>query len=504
MSTPLFVTSVASVQRHMVFAIERKPPVTLRAQGTSCVAVVGQFPWGPTESVYEPSGIGDAINTFAPPGFDRTLSGYLGITGKGFPQLKIVGVRSPTAVAASAVLETTGGSPTAVCTVHAKYAAIAGNSIVATTSDADDADPNHFNLTVSITGASGTTTEVIKNINFSGTGPDSTFDLSQSNLLSSITRTASGLVARTATTFTSGTSPAVVSSDYVGTSGTGDKGLSLLEGYKDVRHVAVDDCGNSLRAAVNAGLVAHAEFCGDRIAFLNGNSGQAASAAQSDAATFSSKQTIYVDPWYNKADDIDGTLRLVGGSILAASVAAQTSPSTSIAWKDPSQRALLRDVVSLEANRGDQAGTNTEAGVVTIIPEETGGFSFESAHVTSYPADPDTGDLTRTRMAIYIVTAFTAAARPMIDAPNVETNQDALVMALSSFLDGLQRAAKSDPNHTPHILGYTIGDPASVNTDDQEAAGIYFLPADVKTSPAMEKIGLSLSIGPTVKLSAAL
>jgi phage tail sheath protein FI len=501
MATPLFVTSLSSVSRHGVYAIERKPTPSLRSTGTSLAAIVGQFPWGPTGTIFEPTDIGDAINTLAPPGFDRTGSAYLSLTGKAWRGLRIVRVIGADAAAATCALM---DSPSTIGTITAKYKGTAGNSITAVVSDATDGDANHFKLTVSITGSSGTTTEILDNVNGSGTGTKSTFSLANSKLMASISWGTSGRPDNGSYTFSGGTSPAVVSGDYVGTEGTGDKGLSLLEGDRGIRHVCTDDPGNTIRAAVNAGLKAHAIFMGDRIAYLNGNSGLTAAASRTDAATYSSKQVVYVDPWYYKRDDVDGTERLVAPAPLAASVAANLEPSTSIAWKAVEVRNLLGEITRLEALRGEAASTNSDAGVVTIIKEETGGFSFESAHVTSYAAEASTGDLTRTRMAIYIVSAFAAANRTNVDAPNVPYFQNAIVLALNEFLTGLRRNRDTDPAHLPHIYDFRIGDPATVNTTAQIQSGQFIVPADVVTSAAMEKIALSLNIGPTVTLSANL
>lgn len=508
MSTPLFVTSLSSVSRHGVFAIERKPTPSLRSTGTSTAAIVAQFPWGPFGSIYEPSDIGDAINTFAPPGFSHTNSAYLALTGKAWRGLRIVRVMgaspSPPAAATSTLVDGATPTPNTIATVTAKYPGTAGNSIVAVVSDPTDGDANHFKLTISITGASGSTVETIDNCNGSSSGTKSTFNLTNSKLITSISWGTSGRPVNGTYAFTGGTSPAVLSSDYIGTQGTADKGLALLEGDRGVRHVCVDDCGNSLRAAVNAGLVAHAEYMGDRIAYLNGDSGQTAAAARTDAADYSSKQAVYVDPWYYKRDDVDGTERLVPPGVLAASVAANVEPSTSIAWKAIEIRRLLGEITKLEAMRGEAAATNSDAGVVTIIKEETGGFTFESAHVTSYAAETSTGDLTRTRMAIYIVSAFAAANRTNVDAPNVPYFQNAIVLALYQFLDSLKRNRDVDPAHLPHIYDFVIGDPATVNTTAQIQSGQFLVPADVVTSAGMEKIGLSLNIGPTVTLTKSL
>ena len=165
---------------------------------------------------------------------------------------------------------------------------------------------------------------------------------------------------------------------------------------------------------------------------------------------------------------------------------------------------MLRGIVDLEAFRGDAAGTNSDNGVVTLIKMESGGYAFESGVVTSYPVDTSTGELTRTRMAIYIVKAAVKAFEPFVDAPNVPANQDPIRMATDDFLGGLKKAQDQDPNHTPHIRDYAVAPISASNTDADIQAGQFTIAADVKTSAAMSKIGLSISIGPSVKINATL
>src|SRR6266849_5236162 len=70
---------------------------------------------------------------------------------------------------------------------------------------------------------------------------------------------------------------------------------------------------------------------------------------------YRSVRTVYTDPWVYVLDDVDGTKRLVPSAPFAASVAAQLSPSTSIAWKDPEVLAMLDAIVDVEFDRGNGA-----------------------------------------------------------------------------------------------------------------------------------------------------
>ncbi len=490
---PLFITSTSTATRHDVYAIEGTPPLTIRGTGTSRVGYVAQLPWGPmvTESV--PGTFKDVINMYGPPGMTHTGSGYLGLIGKPWipGQLGIVRVLGPTAVKAQIALQT-------FVTAIAKYEGTEGNSIVCTVSNASDGDANHFNLKVEVTGASGTSTDFLQNLNYSGVGADSVPVFTNTILLGNITKQLSGRPANNTYTMAAGTNGTVTSTEYVGTAGTADKGIALLEGDDQVRLVCTDDPGNSLRAAVNAGLVAHYALLTDRVVFLNGNSGLSLAATATDVASYRSQGVVYVDPWYRKYDDVTGALQLVAPAALAAAVASNMSPSTSIAWKNAEVQALMRDVVSLETDRGAGAGSNTAQGVVTIIREATGGFTFEAGKVTINASDPAKGNLTRTRMGIYIAKSLKDSVRSIIDAPNVEVNQDDVVQAVDAFLDGLKRAQKTDPNHTPYILDYAITPVSQSNTTAELAAGDLNINISVKIGSSIERLFFRITYGETV------
>ena len=493
---PVFVTSETSATRHDVFAIERLPPAAIVATGTGTACVIEQFAWGPAQKLTTPDSLGDMLNMIAPPGMDRLGSGYMSVIRKGWPSLKFIRVLGSTAAAATATFASS--TPTNIISVALKYPGTAGNSVTGTVAAASDGDSNHFNLTVTVTGPSGTTSDIFQNLNYSGTGPDSAPSFVNTLLVGSITKLASGIPVPGAQTFASGTNGTIDATSYVGTSGSGDKGAALMETDKRIDMFFCGDPGNSIRSTVNTGFVAHADLMTDRFAVINGNSGQTATAAQTDVANFRSTRAVYVDPWVYTFDDTTGAKTLVPAASFVASVAAQLPPSTSIAWKNQRVRSMLDGIVDIEAERGSAAGNNTTAGIVTVIREEDGGFTFEAGKVTAAATAPAQGNLTRTRMGHYIAKSITKSLRGSVDAPNVALNQQDLIDAVTNFMEGLANNAKTDPNSLPHVVAYSIPSLGAFNPQSKIDAGQFTIPLDVKTSSAMEKIFLSFQYGETV------
>lgn len=498
----VFVSSTSAFRRHGAAAIERTPPAALKAAGSGVAVLAGQFPWGPGLTVLTtPAGIKERNNIFAPAGMTRTGSAVLGMIRRGFPTLKLIRIVKSTAVAAFATLA--NAVPTNLVTVTLKYAGTEGNAAIATVSAAGDGDANHFNLEVTVTGPSGTSTDSFTNLNYSGTGPDSVPDLSNCILVGAITKLAAGRPTNATYTFASGTTPALASSDYVGTQGTGDKGLAVAESDKSIRHVHVDDPGSSLRAAVNSGIMGHVGQMTDRVGYINGDSGLSLAATKTDAANYRSSRMVYVDPWVRILDDVTGVKTLAPPAGFAVSVASQGSPSTSIAWKDPEFGDMLNQIVELENNRGEGAADNTDAGICTIIQEEDGGWRFEAGVVTIAPSDPVRRNLTRTRMGDYVATSFVRSTRSSVDAPNVPQNQQDILNAVSNFMATLKANQKGDPNHTPHVLDWSMGNLGSVNSQADLDAGQFIVPVDMKTSSGIEHLFLSIRFGESVVVSTA-
>ncbi|WP_438029014.1 hypothetical protein [Sorangium sp. So ce233] len=496
----LIVSSKSAAARHGVYLIEKTPPPVIQAIGTGVVAIVAQFPWGPQDQIYEPENIAAAKMTVAPPGMTRTGSGYLSLLGKAFPALRLVRVLGSGAAAAEATIDDGAGTPVDIITLTLKYPGSEGNNVTATISAASDGDANHFNLLVAVTGASGTTEDLIENFNASATGTQTVLTQAQKNrlrLLGGVEILDSGRPANGTYNFTGGADGTVDATRYVGTAGSADRGIALLEQDLGVRHVCVDDPGNTIRDAVNSGLVAHATRMADRMVYLNGDSGQTAASARTDVASFRSMFARYIDSWVYIYDDTTGAEQLVPPASFAASVASQLSPSTSMAWKATEVQAMLQGIIRLEADRGDQAATNTAAGICTLIREENGGHTFEADVTTIAPSDPAKKLGARTQMLIYMGKGIQQSLRGSVDAPNVAQNRDDITVAVDAFMDRLKRAQKGDPNHTPHVVDYVMPPLDEVNTPDDYAAGDVEVPLDVQLSSAMERIFIAIKAGTT-------
>lgn len=489
----LFLTSPTN--RHGVFARLVNPPVAVRTFPNSCVGIVGQFPWGPKDTVVNGDDLADVYRTFAPLGMSRTGSAMTGLANFGFPQRRIVRVLGTAAAKATVTINKTG--PTALLVVTAKYEGVAGNSIVATTAAASDGDANHFKLTVTVSNAYGSTTEIYDNLNVSGTGSDVLPDVTNSALLGSVTKSSSGVPIMQAWSLATGADGTIDAAAYTGTAGTGDKGIALLESDLTVRHVITDDPGNSLRASVNAGLKAHAELMGDRIAHISYNSGTAVATVQTDAASYVSENVVYADVWAY-VYDLTKTKVLVPAHFATACLASNLSPSTSPAWRDATARAFIGNIIALEATRTSSAGTNTDLGIATLIPYVGGGFALEAGVLTINRTTPSKGDITRTAMNIYIATAALAALQSYVDAPNVAKNQDACDAVVDGFMAGLKAQASQEPNTNPFVVDYELIPRKTMNSAADIANGQYSIGLNAQYGASMGQIILQIQGGKTV------
>jgi len=434
---------------------------------------------------------------------DHLCSGYMSLLSKGFPSLRIVRVMADGGVPAACTIS---DSLTSIqfATITAKYPGIAGNSLVATVSEATDGDPQHFNLTVSVQGPSGSTQDVFQNLScVSGQVTDVSAMLDRCLLVGKIVLSPAPSTPTPSTTpFSGATETALSAADYVGTPGTGDRGLSILESDKSIRGVFVDDCGNAFRATVNAGVRAHVQLMGDRIGFINGNAGMDISSVLLDVQSYRSERIVYVDPWCFTYDDVTGAEQLVPPSSFAASVAAQLSPSTSLAWKDSEVGAMLSGIVRLQNDRGAGIADMTDAGIMAIQREEDGGYRFEAGVLTIAPSDPSKRNITRTRMGDFIAVSFARSTRSMVDAPNTAMNRMMMVGTLQAFMDGLVSNRDKDPAHTPYVDAYEIGELASVNSQTELAEGDFTIPLMTRIGSSMSRIFLSILHGETVVVRA--
>lgn len=497
----LFITTRTTVNRHGVFVEEKQSPLAIQAQGTGVVGLVGQFPWGPDDQIIVPTDSADRLMTLAPPGMDHTGSGWMCVQGKPWPDLRIARVLGSAAAKAQVNLAAAG--PTTIATLIAKYKGAAGNSIVGVVSNASDGNVNHFDLAVSVSGASGTTTDYFQNLDFSA-GQPTIEGLANARLVGAITWVANGRPVNGTYNLAGGANGTINVGRYLGTPGNADLGLALFEGDSAINFVLSDDPGNTDRVAVNAGLQAHQVLKGDRIAILNGDSGLSPAAVQSAVSANRGTGIAWVDCWFYQNDDVDGTQRLVAPACALAVVMANLPPSTSPAWKDTTVQTMLSFIRRLEFNRGEAAGNNTLAGICTLIQEEEGGFTFEAAVNTAAPVTPTKKRLTRTRMGIYIAKALRKSLRPFVDAPNVKALWNDELQAVQVFMQGLKDNASINPIGLAHVVDWGFNDLNGANAAADIANGDFTIPLWAQTSSGQERIFISFEYGENVSYSVTL
>lgn len=508
-----------------VFAQKVPTQAVITPAGFTTAIGVAQFLWGPTGGTsgaatgVEVSGIAsyqNLVNVYAPAGSNRLTPAYLSLINKLWGPLNIVRVTGPTAAQATAIIKTAGA--VALFTVTAAYVGgSVGNAISVTIAAASDGNSNHFNMVLQLSGASGTTTEVYKNLNVSGVGANvlppsiqglgGNFVIGQvgsnvgtSVLAASVTFTSAGLPATGTTVMTGGSDGTVASTQYIGTQGTGGAyGFAVTEGDLAASTLWIDDPGVSLRAAVNAGLVGHLGYMTSRIGFTNGNTGQTVAQAQTDVANYRSPYLVYTDPWVYTFDDVVGSLQLVPGGPWAASLSTQMNPALSIAWRGVGG-PLLNGIQALEQYRGQAAASNTAAGITTFDAAPTGpGASTGPKFYFEQDVCTDTSDLDVNRMDLYLAKSVFNSWQPFVNAPQLASYHQDLLNSLQIFLNQLQTNGATNPAALPFIAGATT--PVIQSTPYQLQQGQFIVAVQASYAGSMKQLILSLQSGNQITLT---
>lgn len=511
----LFVSQLPQAQSG-VYAAKVPSPAQVTPTGTGASVIVGQFPWGPPNVEVPPGTISYAslLGLFNPAGSNRLNSAYLSMIRKGWPLPGAVRAAGPSAVAANVFL--LNNLSQNVVQIFAAYPGSLGNSIIATVGASGDGNTNHWKLTLSLSGNSGTTLEIYDNLNTSGVGPDvlppsnlgignvSTIGAVGSNVATSVLaalvrKVVNGVPAAGNYVLGGGTDGTVTASQYVGSTGQNDFGFALLESDRTVNNVVVDDCGASLRAAVNTGMVGHVTTTGDRIGFINGNTGQTAAQAQSDVSNYRHPYICYVDPWAYIFDDVTGAMQLAPPSCWGASLASQMPPSLSLAWRAIGG-PLMGQIKGLEQNRGSSAGANTAAGITTIDYGLNGGFYFEQDVNTSGVSGQS--DLLSSRMDQFLGRSVVSSWQPYVNAPNISFFQQDLLNSLQQFLQQMKDNAKINPAVLPFIVDFSTPSTQN-NTPASIAQGIFMAFSQVAYGSSMKNVVFQFQSGVGIQISSS-
>lgn len=510
MSTPQFVSSLGEArQLPGVYVLEVDPPPPSQSPGTDWVGFVGRFAWGPANTVVVIDSTQQYLNTFAPGGQGYTATGYRALARTVQAQLKIVRAIADDAATASMRLAT--ATPADIWTVAAKYPGALGSSVTIVISAADDAVSTHFNATVTL----GTEVEVYRNLS-AITGRISAPDITASKILGtfaaftanvgSSTRPVNGtyvlgITATNASTLVAGADGTIAAADYSGTAGAGDAGIAKFEGDPDVTILCTDDCGSSLRVAVNTALVAHCVAETGRMCIITGDSGGSPSAAMSDigtnASAYRGEVATYLANWVN-VRDAAGALQLNPPCAFEAGALAHMPRHLGSHWKDERNARYYRGIASLEWAPGRaNAILMRNLGVDYLVPTAGGAFAPKNGITTSLTAGKTS--IARRRLADFIARGITAGQEAYEGGPIDPVTRSEQLSRVKAFLQPLKDAAKRGEAATTEVIdGYAV---TTLSSAEDLAAGVHRISVRVKSFATQDYIVFVLSVGPTVTIT---
>lgn len=500
---PLFISDRSQASYAGVFAIETPPPPVVAGAASGYIGLVGQFAWGPDNVIVQPTSGADFWNMYEPPGSPRSSTGCRALLAAKQFTGRIVRVLHSDAVAASDSLACTGGA--AVST--AKYKGTLGNSISRQIRAAASGDATKRDFVFTLTDPySGSTVETFYDVPLPTGGVAVSVDCSASLLLASlvIAGTVTAWPANGTTNLASGSNgTAATATDYTGTQGSADKGVALFETQTDVRVVCHDDCGDSIRDAVNVAFIAHAQYMTDRQAVVDLPYSAASWTAVKAALTGSyvTDWAIVLGAW---AQVYDGTGALVTApwSVLVACALVNLKVNQSHAWWDDTATNFYTKVQGVVANfsfASPQVRKEALAlGILLPIKRPSGRWALQHDRTTSQTSGKKFS--VRRRSTNYFALSLTSAFDSWTNGPNTLENQRLASVLTDDFLkrqwgDGL---IQTNTDGTP---AYSLSI-AAVNTAASMAAGEFAIGCAIQTPGVMEKIFFLLNVGETVTVTA--
>lgn len=386
-----------------------------------------------------------------------------------------------------------------------KFPGAAPNGIAtAQVAAAADGIANHFDLTLTWTNAvTGTTQEIYKGLQTQATAilPVTTNSLllgSGALIGTPVTRPVNG----TFTFIGGGNGLAVTANDY-------QTGLTQLATKQDIAVVCVDDCGDTIRAAVNANVQAHVDSLSNRSCVLQGSPLNALASVLTDVANYRDDRVIYSGAWVNVNDD-SGNPQQSPFSTFIASARIQLRPQQSFAWWDPQATQFYTGIASL-ANTGtintqDDTANGVRAqcttgGVTLPIRLDDGRFAALSDRTASISTSGKQFDVTR-KIKDYLARSIKAGVLSFGNGPNTLDQWRAFKVSLDDFLNRQQIAGVIAPN--PTAAAGTAAFQTDIKTPNNPTTaglGQFFININATTPAPMEKIFGQLNAGPQVQIT---
>jgi len=473
---------------------ELVPPGQIRPGGTVVVAVIGDFPWGPTNTLTEVNTVGEFLNTFCPPAFNAagTYSAMDALLNKSFPAGMLVGRIVPSSVAQATAAKTyQDNDPANSVTVTAKYPGALGNSIsIAWTENADDATARDATVTIgTLYSATYTAVATMSGGSLVVTDPGDPYVI--------FTKHASGdevPAVAAASALTGGADGTAVAGDYVGSSSS-NVGIRLLyaEAWSpDVTFVAA--CPSGLIDTVNTGLEAFYNDEHKGVVVLSTPASQSEATAKTYVASYRGDGIVYAYPRVKCVDAYDSTMPTitVDPNAFVAALIAATAP-----WISPggprASAAALSGVVGLEnegISRGGYDALKTK-GILTLRMRN-GSCMVSGGVTTSITSGLE--KIRRRRTTDYLQRAIATRIEEYVETPfdgifadqALGPNTSALIGEITSFL--------TNEVDKKHIASFTV-DPWGSATELDLEAGIWTIAISVRTFSDMDSIVLKFNVG---------
>ncbi len=496
-----------------VYAVEVPPPSPIRQPGADWMGFLGQFAWGPTDTPVVIDSTGQYLDMFAPAGQGYAYAGHQALARTQPARLKVIRVKGSGAAKAAMTIQTSGGSPVNVLRIVAKYFGALPISIVIAA--AGNGDAECFKLTV-VCGNESETYDNLQTLSGSTYAEGSTGvflgDQSRSKFLAplaagggsltSSTRPVNGTYvlgasATNVTSVTAGADGTVGTASYSGTSGTGDAGVERFTGDADVRALAIDDCGDTHRVAINTAVLAWAAEHGVDY-YFQGDAGTSDSDARADLATNASayrdERGRYCWPWAYVLDESGAEILVPPGPFVAAAV-THMPRHLGTHWKDDRNTRYYSRIKRLEFVLGRSALILMKrAGIEALVQTSAGGYAPKSGVTTSLTAGKTT--VARCRIRDFIVRGLADGQEAYEGGPIDEVTRAEQRARVEGFLKPLKEAsANGTAAVTEAIADYSV---KNASSSEDLANGIHKMAVKVRSLATQDAIAFLLSVGPTV------
>lgn len=480
-----YATSEAQIRGVGVFIREIAPPGVVQGASSGTVALVGEFPWGPTGR-YEPTSVADLRDTmFGPAGQGHPA--WVSLYGKRFGRVIVSRVEASDAAAATVTVQDEEMVPADSLIATARCKSKAGDGITLVIDENAD-DPDVRDVTVSFVRADGTTYsatyEAVQADDGAVTDPGDPFvafaaDVGASKPCEPGTYQLAG-----------GSDGTVSASDYAAA-------LTAIGGVSSPAEivVTVEPSSAVTDTDVNGALATHASENPQQIVILKTPAGESVSAALSDVAGYQGDNIVRLWPQvHQRAPQADGSLAKtqVDGNTFAAAMMAGTDP-----WISPGTRQaaeLAEQIVDLEdTTLGSEAYASLLEGGISPWFMGRAGAMLRGATCT------DGTRIRARRYATYVQMSIAQLLEDYVDTPlDLDLAERAMGPNTSGQI-GAIRQFLVDERTLGHLVAFEI-DPFGAMTPAKFSAGRWDIEIRVQDVPGAEQIVIRHQQGPSVQV----